>query len=240
MDTVLPGVWDRANTIRVELLSGELESVTELNALQGHNRIIINGEVLGYQTATLVDTLTYDLTVLLRGLRGTEQKIANGIAIGDSVVPLDRGGVNFLPLPPSAIGSPRLYKVVAGGQVLEEVQPVPWTLKGLIIKPFVPTDVRVTLDASNNATLTWKRRSRRITRLFAPALTPREELLEEYQVEFLNGPTPIRSTLPTTETEGYTAAEQTSDGLTPGDPITFKLSQSSDVLTEGKSQVFTL
>ena len=70
--------YDRSNALRVALDFGESASVTEEALLNGANYAAIDNadgewELIQFQTAALVAPATYDLSVLLRGMNGTER-----------------------------------------------------------------------------------------------------------------------------------------------------------------------
>ncbi len=111
-------VWDFANTVTVQLLSGTLDSASESAVLNGANAAALGyhgrWEIIQWQTATLVDTRTYTLSGLLRGRRGTEW--ATGLhAIGDAFVLLDAADLTRSLLGSADYGVSRLWRGASVG-----------------------------------------------------------------------------------------------------------------------------
>jgi hypothetical protein len=82
-------VWDDANSLRVQLVSGALPTASELDVLNGANLVAVQNssgawEVLQYAVASLVAPSTYVLTHLLRARFGTE--LAMGASSGSPFV----------------------------------------------------------------------------------------------------------------------------------------------------------
>ena len=72
-------VWDESTVISVELKSGTLSSVTELEVLNGSNWALCGEEIIGFKNATLVSGTTYNLSGLLRGRRGTDVYVSTHV-----------------------------------------------------------------------------------------------------------------------------------------------------------------
>lgn len=82
-------LFDDTNSLQVQIVSGALPSVTELEVLDGANLVAVQStsgdwEVLQYQTASLIAPNTYSLTHLLRARYGTE--LAMGSPTGSPFV----------------------------------------------------------------------------------------------------------------------------------------------------------
>jgi hypothetical protein len=106
--------YDKSNVLRVALDFGELASVTEEALLNGANFAAVqNGagewELIQFQTATLVAPATYDLSVLLRGLNGTERAMRDPIA----------AGARFTNLGPDEIGLALNYRFGPASESLD-------------------------------------------------------------------------------------------------------------------------
>lgn len=227
-------VFDRITTLTVilESSSSTLESVSELLVLNGNNGAWVGpadggeGEVIQFATATLVATNTYELTDLLRGRLGTEHAIASHAA-GDMFVLLQTGTLGSSEFGTNDWSKLRHYKPVS---LLADETATPeqaFTNTGIRSKPLSPVQVNGTRDGSDDLTVVWLRR----TRLRTPGLglgdAPLGEASEAYEVDVLSGVTVLRTILATAEAVTYTATEQTTDGLTPGDPVDLKIYQIS-------------
>jgi|10_taG_2_1085330.scaffolds.fasta_scaffold00090_9 hypothetical protein len=215
------GSWDRANSVTLELLSGNLESVTEIECLNGMNRLLIGEEIIGFQTATLVGGKTWTVSKLLRGLRNTESKTGSHAA-DDLAIHLNDHGLTFVEINHSAIGQTRYYKIIPIGGAIADYSSWQVQLSGENIKPFSPADLQYNRESpsTDDVSISWIRRTRQIMRLIGqldePPLT---DGFEKYEVDILNaaGSTVLRTTTVTDSSSFvYTSAMQTADGLVAG------------------------
>lgn len=222
------GQFDLINELTVEFLNGTPQSVTELQLLNGSNRAYFDGEIIGFQTATLVSGTTYKLTKLIRGLRGTEARMNAHTSPGARLefVLLNQPFVHFHEVTPAAIGRTRHYKFVANHLNIEEVSETAIPIQGLTVKPLAPVQFSKTLDGSNNATVSWVNRTRSLAGLFGSH--PNSEPAVSYRTQILSSGTAVRSISSTTESSDYTAAQATSDGLTPGAALDVTVAQTSE------------
>jgi len=119
------------------------------------------------------------------------------------------------------LGKLRLYRAVSVGEIVQGAEATWFANTGVGLRPYAPVRIAGSWDGSNHLTLTWVRRSRLIPRnLWAPALWEASEASEAYEADILSGSTVLRTLAVTAETATYTAAEQSADGLTPGNPVT--------------------
>jgi len=215
------GYWDRANTVDVEIFKGTLSSVTEIQCLNGFNRILLGDEVLGFQTATLISDQVWRLSKLIRGLRNTEDAVSTHV-VGERAVFLNGQGIHFVPMTAAAIGQERFYKFVPAGGDEDDYDSISFTCQGDSAKPFSPVDLQSQREvpSTNAVRVTWKRRTREIVRLIGQLdPVPNLESFEKYEVEIWNaGETSLLRTeeIEDATTFDYTEAMQSTDGLTPG------------------------
>jgi hypothetical protein len=203
---------------------------------------MIGGEIVGFMTAEPIDERTYRLSHLLRGLRDTESATTTH-EIGDRFVLLTGPGIEFVPLSISSVGLDRSYKVVTNGGMLDEFDEQTITPQAENVKPFAPDGIAGSRDGSNNLTLTWDRRTRAIVRLLSASAIPLLEPREGYDVDVYDvGWTTVLRTIVVTDatTAAYSAANQTIDGLTPGNPVNVEIAQHSDWLRRGHATRATI
>jgi hypothetical protein len=240
--------FDRVNTVQVELYNGTLSNATELDVLNGANRAVLGGEVIGFTTATLDDDFTYTLSGLIRGLRNTETETAQHATAGAGerfVLLSGSPGVEFAPISLGYIPANRWFQAVAdGGDLNDPSVPVQnFVLMANTLRMFSPIDITGTRNASNDVIIKWTPRSRDLYKIFGPLPIPAMGPAETYEIDILDGSTVVR-TIKTQAYAGYdwpgqrqydsyTAAQQTADGLTPGDPIDVKIYQMSDKVGRG-------
>lgn len=172
VDRLGPGdeyYWDLINTITVEITNGELTSADELSVLNGTNWALIGGEIIGFQTATLVSTKRYTLSKLLRGLRGTENAIDSHLP-GERFVLLKPGTIHFMPINKAEIGQVRYIKAVAPGEVEANIEETRIVARANTLRPFAPGQLRwyqfYNPIFGDGIQLLWNYRTRGIARVF--------------------------------------------------------------------------
>ena len=241
-------IWDYATviTVTLDVSSDELSSVTPEQALAGANICWIGnsdgheGELLVFQTATMVGPGVYELTNLLRGVMGTEY------AVG-----LHGAAERFVLIRSKALGrndfgsgdwnKDRYYKATS---VFQELADAPASIAfqntGEGKRPYSVCHVSGERDGSNNLTVRFQRR----TRIPAPGLgngpAPIGEASLAFEADVFDGADIVRTLTSSTEEFSYSAAEQTADGLTPGDPVDLDIYQISDVRGRGHAKAATV
>lgn len=238
--------WDRGNSLTVQLdyASATLESMSEDLIIAGYNAAWVGpasgqgGEVIQFATATLVGPAQYTLSNLLRGRLGTEANTTHGP--NEVFVLLKTATLGRSEFGPADWYYSRLFKPVSF--LTNEVDTIAqsFTNNGVGKMPKSPVHVEGVRDGSNNLSLSWVRR----TRLQVPGLglgpVPLGELTEAYSIDIYSGASVIRTISATTPTASYSAADQTTDGLTPGNPVTLRVYQLSDVRGRGFPAIATV
>jgi hypothetical protein len=195
-------------------------------------------ELLQFKNATLLADGSYNLDTLIRGQRGTEWTVGMHLA-GETFILLGAGGMDRKSAATSIIGiNYQYYKGVTVGADVPSTPTLGIQHRGMDLRPYAPCQVRGVRDGSNNLTITWVRR----TRVGGDGLldgidtVPLAEDNELYEIDVFFAGLLIRpgnsapflpAFFSTTPSFVYTAAQQTSDGLTPGTPIHFKIYQVS-------------
>lgn len=232
--TALPShtgaVVDTTNTVRVVFpYAVTLESITTLELLAGGNRAMLGSELLGFATATQIAPTTWDLSNLLRSQQGTEW--ANDHASGARFVLLE-DAVSF-EAPLSGLNQTWYYKAMPYGKSLDDVTAQTKALAGIRIKPLSPVHIVGSRDGSDNLTLTWNYRARVDADWVDGYETPVDETTEAYEVDIMDGVTVLRTISASSATAPYSAADQVTDGLTPGAPVTVNIYQISSRVGRG-------
>lgn len=234
--TGLDDTLDTTSEIRVELLGGTLESVTddELDAL--YNLAWVGtagvGEVLQFKTATLEADGSWTLTNLRRGRKGTDWRMAGHVA-DETFVLLEPDTIHRADYGSTDWTLSQDYRAVSEGQEDADADVLAFTNTGEGKRPYSPVNVLGSRDGSNNLTLTWDRRSRLNDGTLG-------EDTEEYEVDVIVGGSPVRTISVIAETAIYPAADQTSDGITPGNPVTVDVYQISAVRGRGRPRRTTV
>lgn len=240
--------FDYSNTLTVVLdrSTHELPSISELEVLNGGNAFWLGpphgegGEVIQYASATLVSAGVYELEGLLRGRRGTEYAVSNHVT-GEKFVFLSTRSLGRTDLGAGDWDRIRKYKPVSILTTEADTPPQDFRNTGEAKRPLSPVHPSGSRDGSNNLTITWVRR----TRLYGPSLgggpVPLGEESEAYEIDILIGSgTPARTITAASETATYTAAEQSADGITPGDPVMLEIYQMSAIRGRGRACYATL
>lgn len=211
-------------------------SVPNMNLFQ--TLALIDGEIVSLSTVTNLGSRQFQISGdMIRGLKDTS---ASSHANGSSFVLLDSALVSFTAELSNA-GTALDYKPVTIG-LSEAVTPNEvFTHNKARLKPFKPREVSGSRDGSDNLTITWVRQDRS---LFIPVTDStglmNSEIVESYEVDIYDGPTVVRTIDCSAPTCEYTAAQQTADGLTPGDPVDIRIYQMSSIVGRGNAAIETV
>jgi len=212
--------YDMSSRLRVRLDYGELESATEEQLLNGANSAAIRNadgdwEVIQFQIAELVDTLTYDLSVFLRGQSGTDGAMRDFVAAGAPFVMLD-SAVTPVSMTPDDIGLAYNWKFGPTSEGLDDSSygSAVHAFKGLTLRPLRPVRLKGSRDPdTGDWTLTWIRQDRIGADSWASYEIPLSEENERYRLEILDeeGGAVLRTVELTEPLFFYTAAMQEAD-----------------------------
>ena len=245
--------FDLGNALVVELLTGTLESVTDLTLFGGANALAIESapgvwEIVQAGAAELLAPGRYRLTRLLRGQRGTEGAMGNPTPAGARVVVLD-DSLASLPIAEADLGIPWNWRTGPASRPVSDETYVAtsFTPQGVGLQPFSVAHVEQPWRrprAPGDLTIRWTRRSRALAADSWGGLeVPLAEELEAYEVEILDGATVKRVLSMSTSSAVYTAAQQTADWgapLGPGDTLDVRIYQLSALVGRGAPKTVTL
>ena len=245
--------FDLGNVLVVDLLTGTLESVTDLTLFGGANAIAIESapgiwEIVQAGAAELIAPGRYRLTRLLRGQRGTEGAMGNPAPSGARVVVLD-AALASLPIAEADIGIPWNWRIGPASRPVSDETYVAqaFTPEGVGLRPFSVAHVEQPWRlprAPGDLTIRWTRRSRALAADSWGGLeVPVAEELEAYEVEILDGAVVKRSLTTATTSALYTAVAQTADWgalLGPGDTLDIRICQLSALVGRGAPKSVTL
>lgn len=233
-------IFDNLSVMRVTLddETDELESVTELDVLNGKNVAWVggaaghDGEILQFKTAMLVAPGVYDVSGLLRGRLGTEYAVGHHAA-GETFVLLQYGPVRRADFSASDWNKDRVYKAVSLLTSEVDADGIDFINTGEGKRPLSPVHIASTTSAGD-MTIIWFRRSR----LRQPGLgggpLPLGESTEAYELDVLVGSAVVRTLAAATPEVVYTAAMQAADGVGSGDTVQVAVYQLSDVRGRGR------
>ncbi|MBY6055375.1 glycoside hydrolase/phage tail family protein [Leisingera daeponensis] len=239
--------WDDASELLVDMGADTLTGVTDAAALSGENVFAVevsNGvwEVFAAARADLVSPGQYRLSRMLRGLRGTEDTMADDLPAGAQVVVLSASTVRALPIDPVEVGLQLNWLV---GPASKPISDDAYLSRSFIplgrgLRPFSPAQVQQpyrTPRTSSDLTISWIRRSRSLVAdNWEVAEVPLSEETESYEVDIMNGATVLRTLTSSSPSVVYTAGNQTSDFgslLGPGDSLDIRIYQISTTYGRG-------
>jgi len=229
---------DESNSVTVVLYHGTLASTTFDGMLSGVNTCVIGDEILHFRTATLIATRTYKLTGLLRGRRGSEYAMGTH-ATNERFVLVSTSTTVRVPQVTADIGPTRKFKAVTVGRSLSATTAQDFANLGTGLKPYAPVHLGGGRNAAGDVTLTWVRRGRIDGGWRDSVDVPLGEASESYEVEIYSSSayTTLKRTITgiSSQSTSYSAADQTSDGLTPGNTVYFKVYQLSATVGRGRA-----
>jgi hypothetical protein len=236
------GYMDEGNEIEVALIYGghQLAGVTEEVMFAGANTFWLgtadgsSGEVIGFRDAELVTPGVYRLSGLLRGRRGTDHAMASH-GPDEVFVLLSVSTVGRSDYGSAEWNAARLYRAPSVLQEAVDADVISFTNTGEALRPFSPVHVTGTRDGSNNLTVEWIRRSRTYAGGLAGPV-PLGEESERYEVDVWRAGILKRTIASSSEVVVYTAADQTTDGYTPGDAVTVDVYQLSATRGRGHAR----
>ena len=245
--------FDIGNALVVDLLSGTLESVTDVALFGGANALAVESaagqwEIVQAGAAELIAPSRYSLTRLLRGQRGTEHAMGNPAPTGARVVVLD-AGLTSLPIAEADLGLPWNWRVGPAARAVSDASyaALGFTPTGRGLVPFAPVHVEQpwrTARSPGDLTICWTRRSRALVAdAWEQVEVPLAEDVESYDVQILDGAVVKRTLTSSTTSVLYTAAEQTADWggpLGPGQTLALRIFQLSNRLGRGTPAAVTL
>ncbi|MTH66304.1 baseplate multidomain protein megatron [Paracoccus shanxieyensis] len=245
--------FDLGNALVVDLLTGTLESVTDLTLFGGANALAIESapgvwEIVQAGAAELIAPGRYRLTRLLRGQRGTEGAIGNPVPAGARVMVLD-AALASLPIAEADLGNPWNWRIGPANRPVSDETYVAqaFTPEGVGLRPLSVAHVEQPWRrprTPGDLTIRWMRRSRALSADSWGALeVPLAEELEAYEVEILDGATVKRVLSAATTSAIYSAAAQTADWgalLGPGDTLDIRIFQLSALVGRGAPKSVTL
>ena len=132
----------------------------------------------------------------------------------------------------------RLYKPVSVLESEADTAAQSFTNEGESKRPLSPVGVTGARDGSNNLTIAWHRRSRLSGAGLFGGDPPLGEDVEAYEIDVIVASVVVRTLTSTTQSVAYSAAEQTSDGITPGNPVTGDIYQMSGSRGRGHARRF--
>ena len=231
-------------TLVVDLISGELDSITRDQMLAGANYAAYGAdqrwEIVRFQNAVLQADGSYALSGFARGQRGTEW--ASGLhAAGDAFVLLEDPDNAFIGMPVESLGLARLYRGITAGDSIDDATDVNFTYRGVNLRPLSPVYPRGVRDSSGNLAVSATRRSRLSSSWWTNGVVaPVGETTESYEADVMSGTTVKRTISNSSPVFSYTAAQQVNDFGATQSSVTLRIYQLSSAVGRGYPLEVTL
>lgn len=245
--------FDYGNSVYVDLLTGTLESVTDIRLFGGENTIAVEQpggvwEILQFGDAELIAAGRYRLSRLLRGQRGTDADMATMVPTGARVVVLDTM-LAQLPVAEADIGLPWNWRIGPSMRPVSDdsYTALTFTPRAMGLRPFSAVHVEQPWRRARvpgDLTIRWVRRDRSLVADNWNAVEiPITEASEAWQVDILDAAVVKRSLTASAASAVYTAAQQTADWgapLGPGAVLDIRIAQIGQAYGAGAAPISTL
>lgn len=233
--------WDKKNVLEVLSLSGSFYSTTAGAVLNKSNHFAYGAhgrwEIIGVQSVTEVSAGVYTLRNLLRGRAGTEWAMTMH-QVGDTIVRLDDGAIDFIAQTTASMNVAVPYKAVTRGQSIDSAEEVSFTYSGMNLEPLSPV---LPKGSKHPSTEDWTLRCTRRTRIDGELRdyvdVPLGETSEAYRwiIYSSNAYSVVKRTVDTTTPAlTYTAAQQITDFSATQSDIYFDVAQLSETVGTGQ------
>ena len=207
-------IWDRANSLDVQLYQGELESVDDLTLLAGENAFAVQTssgewEIFQARDVTLIGTNTYRLSMFLRGQLGSEHAIEDSLAAGAPLVLLG-DGIDQVSMSLDDVGLEYQWRYGPVGEAVgsEFFTTEPFQFNGISLRPYAPVHVQADIVPAGDVVINWTRRTRIGGDSWVLVEIPLGEDVENYEIDILDDLNAVVRTLQSSiPTITYTAAQ---------------------------------
>ena len=157
-------IFDSSNTLVVDLLTGDMESISQLSALAGVNWFAFGSdgrwEIIAAATCTIQPDGSWMLSDLLRGRRGSEWAMSLHQA-GDALVAITDGDMAWISMASDSIGASRDYRAITVGKGIDTDTSHSWTYTAVNLKPLSPINANGSRHpTTHDWSLSWTRRGR--------------------------------------------------------------------------------
>lgn len=217
--TAKPYLWDRGNTLAVEVYGTLPVSTTEaaIDADPSLNLIAVGvdgrWEYIQYTTATLTGTSgeanLYTLSGFKRGRRGTEVNVGNHES-GDTIIVLSDAAP--VEIGTDDVGDALSFKIQTVGRSIDAATAIDLTYTGATLKPYAPVIWHVTKDSVTGDLSIEIRTRTRIGGTWNGSTIPTGETVASYEFDVYRAGVFKRTLTSSTKTFTYSSADQVTDG----------------------------
>lgn len=230
-------------SLTVDILSGELESVTESQMLNGSNYCAYGAdgrwEIIRFRDADLNADGSYTISGFIRGDKGTE-RLTGLHADGDAIILLTDPDNVFVGIPTAAIGAPTTYRGATAGNAIDSASDILLTYEAVNLKPLSAVHASGARDVSGNLSIKWIRRTRIGGEWRSNVDASIGEDSESYEIDVMDGATVKRTIASAAQSAIYSTADQTTDFGAPQHSVTVRIYQMSATVGRGYPLEVTL
>ena len=215
-----PGLWDRGSKVLVKVSSGQLSSVSMTDVLNGSNIVAVgdgsseNWEIVQFASALLVSPDKYEISMLLRGLAGTDAVCPTSWPINSLFVVID-GLVPQINLPFASRGLERFYRVGPLDQGYSNSNAITARLafNGIGLRPYSVSHLEAFRSLDGAISVSWIRRTRIDGDSWLSTEVPLAEETEQYLVRIQVGDVIYREEISFIPSYIYSSTMQSADGI---------------------------
>ncbi len=224
-------IKDELNSLKVVISSGELESISDDNFLEGkQNYAFLGNELIKFQNAELIGDNLYELSGIIRGLFGTENYIQNHGA-GTRFILLDNN-LKQVSFSLDYLNKNVELKAVSFGNLVDEAASKTIVINGQNLLPYSVVNVSFKKLDNSDINISFNRRSRIINN-WRTNKVPLAEAIEEYEIDIMNDDEIVRTVSTNESSFSYTSALQIEDFGENIDGIEVNIYQISDLVGSG-------
>jgi len=233
LPTANAAIWDRGNQLQLTMFAGHLSSLSELQALNGANRLAVqkddgSWEIVGFANAQMLGVGQYMLSTLLRGQSGTMAAALQIASIGNNAVLLNAATEN-LPISNEQLEGDIELVSFAGAVDIAGSTNV-FAIDQNLAKPLFPVHLQAKRNTSSqDIDIIWKRVTQIGGDSWSGVDVPLDFFPEQYFVNIFNGATMVRQITSSTSKTSYSSAEQIADFGSLPNSFTYSVNQLSAV-----------
>jgi hypothetical protein len=231
-----PYYFDKINKLKVYFGNNvdlNIDNVSNADLFAGANLAMIGDEILQFKFIQLQEDGSYELSMLLRGIYGTESATAFH-STGEKFILLNKG-LLINKSDEYHIGLNSQYRAVSIDGDLFEVTNINYELTGRNLKPFAPAHLKSNRDLNGNLKISWQRRNRGYSGWRDGVDTPLTEKSEKYEIDIMNEIEIVRTVeIANSNQYEYSAELQILDFGTIQPNLTIRLFQMSEIVGRGK------
>lgn len=236
LEPAVPDVWDYKNVIRILLrdTSITLSSIDQNDALgSAANTALVGDEIIQFCNAEDKGNGIWELSVLMRGVRGTDYAIESHEA-GERFVRLISAAIGRIPHEAAQLNQPFNYRSISFGDDPDGSESFAFANTGNSLRPWRPSVFEAVKRSDGTFYFQWSPRVRLNGQMTNNVETVLDQAVESYEIDvLLNGAVQATYRLGAVREWSYTAAMQNTDFGAAQDKIECRLYQMGNIIGRG-------